>query len=162
MPGRRGNGEGSIRKRKDGRWEGGYTVRTPDGPKQKPVYGKTKTRKEVSEKLIGAMAGRDQGLVFDAGRLTVGEYLKRWLDDVVKPSASYRTYSTHAQQVRTDIAPTLDRVKLKDLRKPHIDRLYREKLDAGLAPSTVSRVHAVLLKRAGLPPSDKALSSSPP
>jgi integrase len=142
--GRRGNGEGSIRRRKDGRWEGRYTVQTPDGPKQKNVYGKT--RKEVSEKLTAAMAGRNRGLVFDVGRLTVGEHLERWLEDVVKPSASHRTYSTHAQQVRTHIAPTLGQVKLKALRKAHIDRLYREMLDAGLSPSTVRRVHAVLHK----------------
>jgi integrase len=46
---RRGNGEGSIRRRKDGRWEGRYTIHAAEGRKQKAVYGKT--RKEVSEKL---------------------------------------------------------------------------------------------------------------
>jgi integrase len=40
----------------------------------------------------------------------------------------------------------LGRIKLKNLRKTHIDRLYREKLDACLAPSTVRRIHAVLHK----------------
>jgi integrase len=140
--GRRGNGEGSIRRRKDGRWEGRYSVQTPDGPKQKTVYGKT--RKEVSETLTEAMAGRNKGLVFDAGKLTVGDHLEQWLEDVVKPSASHRTYSTNAQQVRTHVAPTLGRIKLKGLRKAHIDRLYREMLDSGLSPSTVRRVHAVL------------------
>jgi integrase len=142
MMGRRGNGEGSIRRRTDGRWEGRYTVHTDEGPKQKTVYGRT--RKEAAEKLTEVMAGRDKGLIFDAGKLTVGEHLKQWLADVVKPSASHRTYSTNAQQVRDHIAPTLGRIKLKDLRKSHIDRLYREKLDSGLSPSTVRRVHAVL------------------
>ena len=142
--GRRGNGEGSIRKRKDKRWEGRYSVQTSDGPQQKTVYGKT--RKEVSEKLTEVMAGRDKGLVFDAGKLTVGEFLERWLKDVVKPSASHRTYSTNAQQIRDHMVPTLGRIKLKNLRKVHVDRLYREKLDAGLSPSTVRRVHAVLHK----------------
>jgi integrase len=142
MMGRRGNGEGSIRKRKDGRWEGRYTAHTPGGRRQKTVYGVT--RKEAAEKLTEAMAGRDQGLVFDAGKLTVAEHLERWLEDVVKPSASHRTYSTNAQQVRTHIGPTLGRIKLKGLRKAHIDRLYREMLDSGLSTSTVRRVHAVL------------------
>jgi len=98
----------------------------------------------VSEKLTQAMAGRDNGIVFDAGKLTAGEFLERWLEDVLKPSASRRTYSTNAQQVRDHIAPTLGRIKLRELRKAHIDRLYREKLDSGLSPSTVRRVHAVL------------------
>jgi integrase len=142
MAKRRGNGEGSIRKRKDGRWEARYSVPTPDGPEQKTVYGKT--RKVVSEKLTEAMAGRDKGLVYDAGKLTVGEFLERWLEDVVKLSSSHRTYSTHAQEVHDHVAPTLGRIKLRGLRKAHIDRLYREKLDSGLSPSTVRRVHAVL------------------
>jgi integrase len=142
--GRRGNGEGSIRRRKDGRWEGRYTVHTAEGRQQKTVYGKT--RKEVAEKLTEVMAGRDKSFVFDPGKLTVGEHLEQWLEDVVKPSASHRTYSTNAQQVRDHIAPTLGRIKLKELRKTHIDKLYREKLDSGLSPSTVRRVHAVLHK----------------
>src|SRR5215217_8237036 len=142
MAKRRGNGEGSIRKRKDGRWEARYSVPTPDGPKQKTVYGKT--RKVVSEKLTEAMAGRDKGLVYDAGKLTVGEFLERWLEDVVKLSSSHRTYSTHAQEVHDHVAPTLGRIKLRGLRKAHIDRLYREKLNSELSPSTVRRVHAVL------------------
>src|SRR5215212_8880023 len=106
--GRRGNGEGSIRKRKDGRWEGRYSVPTSEGRKQRTVYGVT--RKEVAEKLTEAMAGRDKGLIYDAGKLTVGEFLQRWLEDVVKPSASHRTYSTHVQQVHHHIAPTRGRI----------------------------------------------------
>jgi integrase len=142
LMGRRGNGEGSIRRRTDGRWEGRFTVHTVEGRKQKTVYGKT--RKEVAGKLTEAMAGRDKGLGFDARKLTVGEHLERWLDDVVKLSVSHRTYWTHAQQVRTHVAPTLGRIRLKELRKAHIDRLYREKLNSELSPSTVRRVHAVL------------------
>jgi integrase len=42
MMSRRCNGEGSITRRKDGRWMGRYTIQTADGPKQKAVYGKTR------------------------------------------------------------------------------------------------------------------------
>jgi integrase len=47
--GRRGNGEGTISRRKDGRWEGRYYIHTVDGPKRKVIYGKT--RAEVSANL---------------------------------------------------------------------------------------------------------------
>ena len=142
MARKRGNSEGTIRRRKDGRWESRYTVHSERGPKQKSIYGKT--RKEVSEKLTEVMAGRDKGLVFDAKGLKLGEFLERWLEDVVRSCASHRTYAAHRQQVRSHIAPALGRFRLKDLRKIHVDRLYRQKLDSGLAPSTVRRVHAVL------------------
>ena len=56
MPKRRANGEGNIRKRKDGRWEGRYTVgHDPETGKAiiKNVLGKTQT--EVKEKLKKAI-----------------------------------------------------------------------------------------------------------
>ena len=57
MAKRRSNGEGNIRKRKDGRWEGRYTAgRDPVTGKQifKNVLGKTQA--EVKEKLQKALA----------------------------------------------------------------------------------------------------------
>ena len=56
MAKRRANGEGSIRKRKDGRWEGRYTAgHDPETGKQifKNVLGKTQA--EVKEKLKTAL-----------------------------------------------------------------------------------------------------------
>src|SRR3954447_15418520 len=101
--GRRGNGEGSITQRNDGRWMGRYTVHTTNGPKQKAIYGKT--RAEVAEKLTKAMAKRDDGLVYDTGNLTVGEYLERWLSDSVRDTVRQRTYEGYAHMVERHIAP---------------------------------------------------------
>ena len=147
MAGRRGNGEGTINRRKDGRWEGKYTVQTPSGTKRRTLYGRT--RKEVAKKLAEAMGDASRGIVFDAEGLTVGEFVERWLRDVVRPNKSHRTYSTHKQQVDSHVIPTLGRVKLEALRKAHVDRLYARLLaerpgGSGLASSSVRRVHAVL------------------
>jgi integrase len=64
MASKRGNGEGSIYRRKDGRWVGQYLVYTAKGPKYRYIYGKT--RADVSKRLTKAMADQDDGLVFDA------------------------------------------------------------------------------------------------
>jgi integrase len=77
--GKRGNGEGSIYRRKDGRWVGQYTAQTGTGQKWRYVYGKT--RAEVAAKLAKAIANRDAGLMCDAGNLTVAGYLTAWLND---------------------------------------------------------------------------------
>ena len=56
MAKRRGNGEGSLRKRSDGRWEGRYTAGTdPDTgkPISRNVLGKTQA--ETREKLKAAI-----------------------------------------------------------------------------------------------------------
>jgi len=55
MPKRRANGEGNIRKRKNGRWEGRYTVgRDPETGKAiiKNVRGKTQAGDTVKTELI--------------------------------------------------------------------------------------------------------------
>src|SRR5919199_5894983 len=111
MAKRRGNGEGSIYRRKDGRWVGQYTVSTAKGPKYRYIYGKT--RQTVAEKLTRAMADRDGGLVFEAGNLTVGEYLDRWLSDSVRGRVRASTYERHEQIVRAHLVPILGRIKLK-------------------------------------------------
>ena len=133
--GRRGNGEGTMARRKDGRWMGRYTVYTAKGPRQRAVYGKT--RQEAAEKLTRAIADRDGGLTFDAGTLTVTEYLDRWLTDAVQDTVRQRTYERYEQIARVHIKPALGRLKLKSLTTTHVRGLYREKLDAGLAPRTV-------------------------
>jgi integrase len=149
MARRRGNNEGSISRRKDGRWMGRYTVHTADGPKQRAVYGKT--RAEVSQKLTKAMADRDSGLTFDAGNLKLGEYLDRWLSECVKGTVRESTFERYEYAIRPHIKPALGRIKLKSLTSAHVRAFYRLKLDGaegspGLAPATVHKLHGVLHK----------------
>jgi integrase len=141
---KRGNGEGSITRRKDGLYMARYTVQTPTGPKRKTLYGKS--RREVDEKLTAAKADRDRGLVFDADSLTVERYLERWLADSVRDTVKATTYETYERLSRLHLAPTLGRIKLKNLTPTHVRGLYREKLDSGLSPTSVQRVHALLHK----------------
>ena len=56
MAKKRGNGEESITRRKDGLYMARYTVQTATGAKRKALYGKT--RREVDEKLTKAKGGR--------------------------------------------------------------------------------------------------------
>jgi len=72
---RRSNGEGSIAKRRDGKWSAAYIV----GGKRKYLYWKT--RKEAATKLRDAMAGQDKGNYYSDIRLE--DYLGQWLEDSV-------------------------------------------------------------------------------
>lgn len=140
--GKRGNGEGSISRRGKAGWMGQYVVHTADGRKRRTVYGKT--RAEVAKKLNKALSDREDGLIFEAGTLKVGEYLERWLKDSVEGNVRSRTLSNYQMQVRRHIVPALGRVQLKNLTPAHVQGLYRQKLDSGLSPSSVRYVHAVL------------------
>jgi integrase len=141
---RRGNNEGSITKRADGRYMARYTVQAPAGAKRRTIYGKT--RAEVAEKLTKAMADRDGGLIFDAGALTVGEYVARWLSDSVRGTVRVSTFERHEQIIRAHLTPALGRLKLKSLTPAHVRGLISEKLDTGLSPATVRKIHSILHK----------------
>jgi len=140
MARRRGNGEGSITRRKDGRWEARYT----SGAKRKTIYGKT--RSEVAEKLAKAVVDRTGGLTYDAGSMTVAEYPQGWLTDAVRDTVRQRTYERYEQIVRVHLIPAWPRMKLKKLTPADVRRLYQEKLDSGLAPRTVQYIHSTLHK----------------
>jgi hypothetical protein len=71
---KRGNGEGSIRKRDDGRWEGRYTAgRNPRTGSliRRSVYGKT--RAECKRKMDDAITAASGGSIYASARLTVAE-----------------------------------------------------------------------------------------
>ena len=56
------------------------------------------------------------------------------------------TYETYERLMRLHLVPALGRVKLKNLSPAHVRGLYRGKLDSGLSPTSVQRVHALLHK----------------
>lgn len=147
MSRKRANGEGSITKRKDGRWMARYTVHTDKGPKRRTVYGRT--RADVSAKLARALADREDGLIFDDEGLTVEEYLRQWLKHSVEGTVRPSTFERNGQLVNLHISPALGRLKLKALTPAHVRWFYREKLDRGLSGATVHKMHVVLHKALG-------------
>jgi integrase len=141
---KRGNGEGSITKRRDGRWMARYTVHTVKGPKRRHIYGRT--RQEVAEKLSKAVSDRVEGIVYDDENMTVGEYFDVWLKGSVRGSVRQSTYDRDASLVNNHLRPALGGIRLKKLSAAHVQGFYRDRLDYGLSPSTVHKMHAILHK----------------
>jgi integrase len=160
------NGEGGVSRRKDGSWMARYTVQTPSGRKRKVIYAKSQA--EARRKLTEALADRDRGLTYDAEGLTLEGYLARWLEDSVRGSVKVTTYQSYGSLVRLHVCPTLGSTKLSVLTPAHVQGLYRQKLDDGLAPKTVKYIHTTLhraLKQAvrwGLVPRNAAAEADPP
>jgi integrase len=145
---KRGNGEGSIYpyKNKAGKvigYRGSYWIHTAEGPKRRYISGKK--REDVRDKLAKALSDRADGLVFDAGALTVGEYLERWLKDA-QDTVRKSTHEGYEHAIGPHIKPALGRIKLKDLNPAQIRWFYRDRLDSGLSPATVHKLHVVLHK----------------
>jgi integrase len=142
MMGRRGNGEGTITRRKDGRWEARYYVPTVNGTKRKAIYGKTQA--EVRDKLTKARSDRIDGIVYDDENMTVGEYLDSWLKGSVYGSVRQSTYDRDTNLVNNHIKLILGGLKLKKLTSAHVQSFYRDRLDTGLSASTVHKMHDIL------------------
>ena len=157
MPKKRANGEGNIRKRKDGRWEGRYTAGyDPKTGKRiiKNVLGKTQA--EVREKLITAMA-ECQGLDVsrEADEHWVATWLKMWYELYAKPNVRTATANRYELIIETYTIPRIGNIKLKKLTTRHLQKLYKELLESGrihigknqskgLSTTTVHSVHLML------------------
>ena len=135
---KRSNGEGSVLKRKDGRWCAAYTV---DG-KRKYLYGKT--RQEVARKLREALAKMESGGYYPD--IKIEDYIGLWLKDSVKDSVRTRTYERYESVSRVHIVPELGDSTLASLTEMDVQSLYRSKLDSGCSPRTVQYIHVTLHK----------------
>ena len=133
------NGEGSRpRKRADGRWEARFF--SSEG-KRSSVYGKS--RKEVADKLAEALSSKDDGPVFVPADITVAEFLKQY-EDVAKNTMKRRSFETYQSIAKVHLLPAFGAIKLKDLRREHVQRAYSHKCDTGLSAARVRRIHGVL------------------
>jgi hypothetical protein len=109
MAKRRGNQEGSLYQRFDGRWCAQVTL---DGHR---LTHYAKTQRECREWIKETLAKVDEGLNFSGARIKVGEFLEQWLE-TAKPSLRPRTWIQYRQVIRQHVLPKLGNLKLKNLR----------------------------------------------
>lgn len=136
---RRANGEGSVYKRKDGRW---CATITTDHGRRKHFLGKT--REQVSHKLTAALKARDDGLRIIDEHQTVAQFLNTWLVDKVRPSARPATSRGYESKIRVHIVPAIGGVKVARLTPQRLQLLFNEKLASGLSPRTIHHLRAIL------------------
>ncbi len=90
------------------------------------------------------MARAEAGLLGQAGRITVAEYLGWWMANVVRGEVAHRTYHNYFSQIRNHIVPRLGKKKLNTLKLEDVENLYRSMMAKGLSPATIRYAHAVL------------------
>jgi len=138
MAGRRGNGEGTIHKRSDGRWAA--QVMLPDGAR-KTLYGRT--RQEVQRDLVALRRSLDLGMPVQRDeRVPFATYLADW-HSRMRPSVKPLTWARYGELLR-HVSRSLGRVALVKVTPSHVERLYADVLATGLSPTTVHQLHSVL------------------
>ena len=178
MAKRRPSGDGLVRKRADGRWEGRIVV----GHKENgnPIY-----RSVFAEKQSDLMPRLNELKMQYAGvelteesSITLGEWLGRWMEEYKKPILRPSTYSGYGKDIENHILPYLGAKKLTQLKTADIQKHYNRLLESGrkndigkgkgLANATVRGIHMVLREaldsavREGLIPRNPADGTSPP
>ena len=175
MPKRRANGEGNIRKRKDGRWEGRYTVgHDPEIGKAiiKNVLGKTQA--EVKEKLKTAI---EENVGIDYGKaksFTVGSWLEVWMENYAKIKLRPSTFKISQGFLKNHIKPLIGSIPLAELTSLDLQKFYKHLLEGGrvdrveakqkpkgLAPKTVRNIHQMICSAYNLAVKQKMVSRNP-
>ncbi len=145
---RRGNNEGTLRKRDvknaagevlGTRWEARWF--TSDG-RQRSLYGKT--RKEAAQKLAVALRDKEQGVPPVEGRQTVQQFLTGWLETMRPPTLVVETWERYAHDVRVNLCPEIGRVRLSLLTAQQVQMVYAKLSARGLSSTSVLHAHHVL------------------
>src|ERR1019366_446600 len=107
MSKKRGDGEGSIYRMRDGRWRAAISIgwkRNENGQvvwKRKVISGRT--RRAVHDEMTTELRNQQRGINISPTKLRVGEFLATWLENTVKPSVRQKTYDSYEQMVRNPL-----------------------------------------------------------
>lgn len=146
---RRGHGEGGIYQREsDGKWCASVDLGFVNGKrKRKVVYGET--RKEVAEKIKALLRDHQQGVNIAPEVLTVEQFLKRWLEEAVKPKNKASTLDSYTRIVTLYLVPHIGKLRLEKLTAVHVLTMQNTLLSEGLSTRTVQYARAVLRRALG-------------
>ena len=155
MAKRRPAGDGMVRRRDDGRWEGRIVIghRENGEPLFRHVYAKT--QKALLDKLHQNIeCYRDVELTEDS-RMTLGQWLDRWLTEYKAGTVRPGTLEGYRRYIEYYIKPQLGDKQISLLSQQDIQRMYRRLKTEGrihehpemghqLSDSMVRHIHSTL------------------
>lgn len=143
--GRKSNHEGSIRQRKDGRWEvratGSIDYETGK-PKRISRYAKTKSEAvRILHELEYQIHHMKQ---IDPTSTTLVEWLSYWLETYKMNSLKQSTYVSYRGYIEKHVASAFPTMKLKDMTARDLQEFYNYKTANGFSPKTILNIHRCL------------------
>lgn len=152
--GRRSNGEGTIYKRKDGRWCGAYY---DEKYIRHYVYGKT--QKEVKQKLNKK---RDEKPAEEWQNITFQEWIEEFLVNYKKNEIKITTYEGYIRIYRKHIKDSqIGKTALNQVTTEILQRYYNDKLNDGYNSKTVRSIGIVIGAALNMAVKLKMLSENP-
>ena len=155
MAKRRPSGDGMVRKREDGRWEGRIVVGHKKNGDPIHRYVLARTQKELTEKLHDCIEMyRDADLTEDSN-MTLGEWLDRWINEYMIFTIRESTLDSYKAMIKNQIKPYLGDRPLSALTTQELQKFYNTVKKKGrvkpdklhgteLADSMVRGIHMML------------------
>jgi integrase len=109
---------------------------------RKHVMGRT--RAEVKDKMAALMRAHEEKRPIPDQREKVGPFLRRWLDEVARPTLRASTYKSYDDLLVAHLIPGLGRIALAKLTPAEVQAFLNRKSASGLSPRRVQYIHAVL------------------
>jgi integrase len=130
MARKRAVGEGTICRRKDGRWEVALTCETTTGVRKR-IRKYASSRAEADGLLVELKGQVRQGVPVPDRAWKLGDYLGYWLEDVVRVAKRPATYELYEATVRLHLKPALGNYSLVRLSVPTVQRFLNEQAASG-------------------------------
>ncbi len=137
MARRRGNNEGCIYQRKDGRWCAQVSL------SGRRITKYAKTQRECREWVKQTLDKIEYGLTFEGTQLTLEHFTESWLSgkEISRRPGTVRSYRRMAEK---DILPVLGKMRMQNIQPSHIKQLYALMSADGKGARTIQLVHIVL------------------
>ncbi len=139
------------------RYKNSYTIvlsvgRDPVTNKPRQQWVTVKGNKKDAEKKLAELLHQiDNGIYIKPGKITLREFLERWLRDYAWANLAPRTAEGYEHIVRRHLIPAMGNVLLDQLKPETLQRYYTDKLEGGrcdgkgaLSPRTVRHHHVIL------------------
>ena len=172
MAKRRKRGSGSVRLRKDGRWEGRAVTGYDDKglPKTKNVLAKTKSECVQKLKELSASIGKPEPAAKPG--MTLGQWLDHWYQSCKKSNLRPNTQMSYEQRIYNYIIPALGDTPLDKLTQNDLQQFYTDlkqngriknvgHYGSGLSDQTVRGCHTTLRSALEMAVSKKLIARNP-
>ena len=172
MAKRRPQGDGTIRKRSDGRWEARIIIghKNDGSPMYKSAFAKTqKSALKQLHQLLDLY--RDVDLTEEC-RMTLGEWLDKWLDEYMIFTIRESTLDSYRTMVKNQVKPFIGNKRLASLTTADMQKFYNKIKKEGrvrehpvhgktLADSMVRGVHMMLHEALDMAVKERLLAKNP-
>lgn len=143
----RANGEGSIRRRADGRWEVRISLGIDFATGQPKRISRYAATQEEAVKLLHELSYIKNTVPRHFNNITLGEWLSLALNTYMKNSLKQSTYNSYESYIRIHFKPALGNLALHDLTPRVLQEFYNYKYEVeGLAPKTITNLNLFLHK----------------